>query len=136
MSPAEAERWLGLKPSRDGRSLRELLQKREKETRSKILVDNGKQGAACRFRLTKAALRKHLPELCHDEQEARERRIRASVERIRDHLDDHINERIERHPVITDLQRRSETAIELLESLTKHVEKLVTTGKPPANHPT
>jgi hypothetical protein len=123
MSPVQAERWLGCKRSSQGRALLKAAMKREREIGKLFVVRDG-TGSGTRYRFSKAALRRHMPEYLEDRFTKTASRLEASVARLKEHIDAHIDERIENHPAVRNLQMQSNETIELLESLATQVERM------------
>lgn len=123
MSPSKAERWLGLPKSNQGRALLRMALRREREMGKRFVVRSG-VGKGQRYLFSRVAIRRHMPELLADRYERTARRIEEAVQRVKDNLDNIIDERIEHHPLIQTLQRRGEETIGLVEGLAVQVERL------------
>lgn len=128
MSPARAEKWLGLRPSKEGKALLRMALRRERELGRRFVVRSG-IGAGQRYLLSRTSIRRHLPELLQGKYERTERALRAAQQRLEAHLNEVIDDRIENHPVIQTLQDRSEETIEHVLRLSEHIERM---GGPPA----
>ncbi len=123
MSPAKAEKWLGLPKSNQGKALLRMALRREREMGKRFVVRTG-TGNGQRYLFSRVAIRRHMPELLADRYERTARRIEEAVQRVKDNLDGIIDERIENHPLIQTLQRRGDETIGLVESLATQVERL------------
>lgn len=123
MSPARAEKWLGMKPSRKGQVLLRAALRRERETGKRFVVRRG-IGAGQRYLFSRVALRRHMPELLEGRYEGMARRIEETLQRVREQIDGIIDERIEQHPAITTLQARQEETIGHVLSLAEQVERI------------
>ena len=124
MTPVEAEKELKMKPSARGLSLLRAIQRREKERRCRIAESNGKAGRARRYRINMRALRKHCPELCEDAYDRTAKSAAEAMQRVERHLAEVVDERIEQHPKVKELQRRSVETIGLVNSLATQVEQI------------
>jgi hypothetical protein len=127
MSPAKAEKWLGMKHSDQGRALLRLALRREEELGKRFVVRRG-FGKGLRYLFSRVAIRKHMPELLEDRFERTARRVEETVQRVKEELNDIIDERIEHHPLIQTLDKRSIETIGLVESLAEQVERCVGHG--------
>lgn len=126
MSPAAAEEWLGLPRSRNGRRLRDLALRREHETGVRFMQRRGGKDQP-RYLLGREAIRRYLPELWQHRFDRIAGRVIAAIDAIKDRIDAVIDERIETHPVVHELQKRSDETIELVESLAGQVRRLSST---------
>lgn len=76
LSPSEAERWLGLPPSRGGRRFLRLALAQERRV-GVAFVHRWGEGTGRRYGVTRTALRRYMPELFTDT-----RRTDGRVERV------------------------------------------------------
>jgi hypothetical protein len=124
MSPIQAEQWLGLRPSSQGRALVRRAFEREKELGKKFLIRRGGQGKGIRYVFTREMIRRYMQDLWQARFDRLATRAATTVKEIQAHIDDRIDARIEKHPVVRTLQRRQDDTIELVERLTSTVAKV------------
>jgi hypothetical protein len=129
MTARETEEWLGIKPSSEGRALLKHAFRREKETGKRFIVRLGGRGKGTRYRFTREIVRRHLRELWQTRFDRLATRATATMQRIEAHIDRHIDERIEKHPMVRGLADRQDETIDLLESLAATVERTTRVAK-------
>lgn len=126
MSLVEAERWLGMKPSSRGRSLRSILLSIESKEGHRIMVRSRGQGRGMRYRVTRSALRrycKHLVPSKVDELRERFAQFLAGVdEKIESKVAEHLAEFVE--PQLDDLWQRDETLSDAVRQLSVRVKRV------------
>lgn len=124
MTPAQAERWLGIPESAKGRNLLRVALRREAETGKQFLL---REGGDCRKRylFTPELIRRHLPELWEGRFQRTSRRIAQTLASIESKIDAKVDERIANHPKILEIEHNQNEALELLEQLAAHVESSV-----------
>jgi len=129
MSPREAEEWLGLDPSVDGRSLLRAALAREKETGKEFIIRGGGAGNGVRYRFTRELIRTHLRDLWQSRFDRVASRAGAAVKRIEAHIDARIDDRIENHPTVRELASQIDETIEVVSGLSEQLERLVGVDK-------
>lgn len=128
MSPREAEEWLHLKKSYKGRSfLRAALAKEREQGREFIIRRRGPTGRPLHL-FTRELIRRHLPELWQHRFDRVASRAETAVRQLRDHIDAHIDDRIENHPTVRGLVAQGDETIDLVESLAVEVNRLAGRG--------
>ena len=128
MSPKEAEAWLGLRPSYKGRSfLRSALAKERDAGRPFIVRRTGPKGQPV-YLFTRELIRRHMRDLWQARFDRVATRAATAVRQIRDHIDAHIDDRIENHPTVRGLVAQSDETIDLVESLAEQVRRVAEGG--------
>ncbi len=128
MSPREAEEWLNLKKSYKGRSfLRAALAKEREQGREFIIRRRGPKGQPL-YLFTRELIRRHLRELWQHRFDRVASRAEHAVRQIRDHIDAHIDDRIENHPTVLGLVAQADETIDLVESLAVQVNRIAQGG--------
>lgn len=128
MSPREAEDWLRLKPSYKGRSfLRAALAKEQEQGKEFVIRKRGPSGRPLHL-FTRELIRRHLPEFWQHRFDRVASRAESAVRQIRDHIDAHIDERIDQHPTVRGLVAQADETIDLVESLAVEVNRMTGRG--------
>jgi len=124
MSAAEAERYLGIRQSANGKALLRRAKLKERQTGRRFLIREG-GGAGVRYKFTAEMIRRHMPELWEGKFERISRTTRQAVQRIETHIDEHIDERIEINPTVQRAIDQSDEALQKLLKLSANVEALL-----------
>lgn len=125
MTPSQAAKLYGFGPTRkDARRFIDLVEDHEKKSGRPIWIWT----SGGHRRITESIVRRRLPELSRQKLLAIEQRIQARLAEIDRKLDERVDDRITQHPIstrVTSLEEQHEQVIEILETVTKHIERLL-----------
>jgi hypothetical protein len=128
MSPVEAERFLGLKESAQGRSLLKMAFRKEEQAGRKFVIRKG-TAKKTHYKFTAEMIRRYLPELWEGRFERISRNVTETVNRIEAHIDARIDARIDAHPTVQRLADQSMDTLQHVDRLTAQIARLAGTDE-------